>query len=52
MNSPDFVESILRSSRKNNFGGSIMCTAIKNKTSSEIIKKLIHHNYDVNENVP
>lgn len=29
-----------------------MCTAIKNKTSPEIIKKLIHHNYDVNEPVP
>lgn len=29
-----------------------MYTAIKNKTNPEIIKKLVHHNFDVNESVP
>lgn len=33
---------------KNQLGYSAMYTAIKNKTSPEIISKLIHHNFDVN----
>lgn len=51
MNSPEFVDQILRTKinhKPKNQNHSAMYTAIKNKTSPQIIKKLINAQFDVN----
>ena len=53
MNSVEYVTAILskykNQKHKNSKNESIMEVVIKNQVNPEIVKKLIQHNYDINE---
>lgn len=55
VNSPEFVDMLLRKKcnpkRRNGKGESAMSIAVKNSINPEILKKLIHNHFDVNEPV-